>query len=99
MSQSRAVKYLTVAHAELNCIVNAARIGVPTKGCVMYLASNPAGLHPCAECAKVIIQAGIEKIFTTPWKKTTYKRWATSLQWAEMMFNEAGVLIETLDAK
>lgn len=44
-----------VCHAELNAIVNAFK---DLKGCTMY-----ATLHPCNECAKLIIQSGITEVF------------------------------------
>jgi dCMP deaminase len=56
--QERPEKYYWMMHAEQNAIVNAARIGVSTKGCVMYLTCG----IPCADCAKAIINAGISKI-------------------------------------
>lgn len=42
-------KYLYVVHAELNAVVNR---GALKEGCTMYVT-----LFPCAECAKVVIQA------------------------------------------
>jgi len=43
------------AHAEANCIVNAARLGIQTLDSTMYM-NCPI---PCAECTKLIINAGI----------------------------------------
>ncbi|ATZ18676.1 deoxycytidylate deaminase [Williamsoniiplasma somnilux] len=48
-------KYPYVAHAELNAIV-AARSDLTN--CHLYV-----NLFPCNECAKIIIQAGISKVF------------------------------------
>lgn len=47
-------KYPYVSHAELNAILNST---VSLKHCSIYVA-----LFPCHECAKAIIQSGIEEI-------------------------------------
>lgn len=47
-------KYAYVVHAELNAILNAPR---QVRGCTLYVS-----LFPCNECAKAIIQSGIEEI-------------------------------------
>ena len=47
-------KYVYVVHAEANAITNAM---VPLTGCRIYVA-----LHPCNECAKLIIQSGIKEV-------------------------------------
>ncbi|PPE05462.1 deoxycytidylate deaminase [Williamsoniiplasma lucivorax] len=48
-------KYPYVAHAELNAVV-ASRTDLT--GCELYVT-----LFPCNECAKILIQAGISKIY------------------------------------
>jgi len=47
-------KYTYVAHAELNAVLNATQ---NLSGCRIYVA-----LFPCNECAKVIIQSGINEV-------------------------------------
>lgn len=47
-------KYPFVCHAELNAILNSVKA---TRGCKIYV-----GLFPCHECAKAIIQSGIEEV-------------------------------------
>jgi dCMP deaminase len=47
-------KYAYVVHAELNAILNSPR---SVRGCELYVS-----LFPCNECAKAIIQAGIQEI-------------------------------------
>lgn len=56
--QERPEKYYWFEHAERNAIYNAARIGVSTSGCTMYLTCG----IPCADCARGIINAGIIRI-------------------------------------
>lgn len=48
-------KYPYVCHAELNAILN--NIGIDLHGCRIYTA-----LFPCNECAKAIIQSGIQEV-------------------------------------
>lgn len=50
----RPEKYDLVVHAETNAILNAARIGVSTKGCIAYMESSP-----CRACAHDLINAGV----------------------------------------
>ena len=47
-------KYAFVVHAELNAILNATQ---SLKNCILYVT-----LSPCRECAKAIIQAGIDTV-------------------------------------
>lgn len=47
-------KYLFVVHAELNAILNSARL---VSGCTIYVA-----MFPCNECCKAIIQSGIKEV-------------------------------------
>lgn len=54
---ARPAKYLWTEHAERNAIYQAARIGVPLAGCSMYLP-----WFPCMDCARAIVQAGIERL-------------------------------------
>lgn len=48
-------KYPYVVHAEANAIVNSS---TPLKDCRIYVT-----LFPCNECAKLIIQSGIKKVY------------------------------------
>lgn len=44
-------------HAEQNALLQAAKIGVPCEGSTMYVTCQP-----CNTCAKMIINAGIERV-------------------------------------
>lgn len=48
-------------HSEVNAVVNAARLGVPTIGTTLYLTCA----IPCHNCMQVIINAGIKDIVIT----------------------------------
>lgn len=48
---------LSVVHAEANAILFAAKSGIKTDGCTLYVT-----LAPCMECSKMIIQCGIKEV-------------------------------------
>lgn len=48
---------IRTAHAELNAITNAARVGTAIKGATLY-----CQMTPCYTCAKTIINAGIVRV-------------------------------------
>ena len=48
---------IRTAHAELNAITNAARVGVAVMGATLY-----CKMVPCYTCAKTIINAGVERV-------------------------------------
>lgn len=54
----RPLKYDFVCHAEQNVIASCAREGISTKGRIMIV-THP----PCVDCAKLIIQSGIKKVY------------------------------------
>lgn len=45
-------------HAEMNAILQCAKFGVPTEGAEIYVTH-----FPCLQCTKMIVQAGIKKIY------------------------------------
>lgn len=49
-------------HAEANCIAFAAKTGIETDGATLYTTHSP-----CTDCAKLLINSGIEKIIF--WEK------------------------------
>lgn len=84
----RPAKYLYTEHAERNAVYNAARLGVVTKGCTMFLM-----WFPCADCARAIIQSGIKKLVCYKPDLDTPK-WGEHFKVAIEMFNECNVEIE-----
>ncbi len=52
------LQYCIATHAEQNCIANAAREGVCTKGATMYVSYK----IPCKDCMAVLINAGVLEI-------------------------------------
>lgn len=87
--QERPEKYYWFEHAERNAIYNAARIGVSTKETTMYLS---CGL-PCADCARGIINSGINRIFCERVDVTKGEMWKESQERSWDMFMETGVKV------
>ena len=79
-------KYYYVVHAEPNAILNST---ASTKNCTMYLT-----WFPCADCTKLIIQAGINKIVYL--KEHTTDRYKTSMEASKRMLSLAGVEVEKI---
>ena len=82
--QERPMKYFYSEHGERNAIYNAARVGIPLAGCILYI-----GGVPCADCARAIIQSGIAEIFIRDGRVP--ERWKDSCDAALVMLDEAGV--------
>ena len=81
------VKYGFVEHAERNAIYNAARCGIKTEECAIYMTAPP-----CRECARAIIQAGIREVYypeNHPFRER--EDWAESLAFAKNLLFEAGI--------
>ena len=55
-------------------------------------------LAPCAECAKLLIQAGVVAVYRRPHPEHRHRRWAESFEIAETILKEAGVETETIAA-
>lgn len=53
--------YCIAAHAEQNCVANAARLGVTTLGSELYMNDQ----IPCKVCLVILINAGIHSIIVT----------------------------------
>lgn len=88
--QQRPEKYFWMVHGELNAILNAARIGVSTKNCKMYLTCGV----PCSNCGRAIINAGITEVYCKI-EDTTRNRekWDEESSKTREMFKESGVKI------
>ena len=87
--RQRPQKYLFASHAEANLIAFAAREGIRTKDCTVYVT------HACCcDCMKAMIQAGISKIVYGP---GTTSMPAEMFEAAKAMAHEAGVSYEALE--
>ena len=78
-------KYLYVCHAELNAILNNG--GGSIRGSSIYVS-----LFPCSNCAKAIIQAGIQEVV---YRKDKYAD-TTDVKASKRMLSMAGVRMRQL---
>lgn len=92
----REEKYKLVVHSERNAVLLAARAGISTNGCTVYLAAKDAntgeiwGGAPCLACTIELIQAGIKEIVSFPFKNTP-SRWKESLEESKKILEEVGI--------
>lgn len=90
--RERPAKYLFASHAEANLIAFAAREGIRTKGCTVYVTHSP-----CAACARTMIQAGIAEVVVGHGQFASSATWDAENDAARLMFSEAGVRLTQLD--
>lgn len=83
--RERPEKYLWSSHAEANVIAFAARDGIRTKGCTLFVTHMP-----CAACARTIIQAGIAAVVFGPGTTSMPQQ---EFDAARLMFTEASVAL------
>lgn len=90
------VKYSLTVHSEENAVINCAREGISTLGSTLYTCA-----HPCAGCAKILINAGVSNIVLhKQFPLMNYSpKWVESVELAGIMFQETGVSVEYLDAE
>lgn len=89
---NRETKLKYVVHAEMNLIYNASLNGVSLNGCSVYV----HGLPICSECAKGLIQAGVDKVVVRKRDVTASERWYNSWLLSYEMFEEAGVVVQIM---
>lgn len=87
---NREQKYPLVCHGEENCILHAARLGVPLRGCTSYCT-----WPPCTRCASSLIQAGIAEV-VYPAGLDIPERWQADFQMSMNLLTEAGVTVRTV---
>ena len=89
----RPLKYQFVEHAERNAIYNAAKYGKSISGATLYVPFSP-----CVECARAIIQSGIDRVVChRTLALATPDHWKESLAAAASLLSEAGVSLEVCD--
>lgn len=82
----RPLKYSWTEHAERNAIYNAARRGIATAGCSMYCT-----WHPCTDCARSIVMAGITKLYCYDVSLDTSSKWADDFKIAGEILKSSNV--------
>jgi dCMP deaminase len=85
----RPTKYLFASHAEANLIAFAAREGIRTAGCTVFVTHMP-----CAACARTLIQAGITRVVAGPGQTSMPP---AEFDAAQIMFDEANVTTTRID--
>lgn len=85
----RPAKYLFASHAEQNIIAFAARQGIATNMCTLYVTHLP-----CSSCCKSIIQAGINTVVYGDGKTSMPEQ---EFEASKTMFVEAGVNLVEVD--
>jgi len=58
-TNGQGLEYCNALHAEMNCLLSATKMGISTKGGILYISNNQA---PCAQSFSSCIQAGIKEI-------------------------------------
>jgi dCMP deaminase len=86
----RPLKYRWVEHGERNAVYNAARVGIPLKGCRIYVS-----WIPCSDCARAIIQSGMVELVVED--VSIPERWRADFLVSLTMLREARILIRRLD--
>lgn len=91
----RPLKLSLMVHAEMNAVLAAARIGVPVKGCTLFVtaadhAGNVWGGPPCTRCTVEVIQAGISEIIAYS-SAAIPDRWKADIEMARALLSEAGI--------
>jgi dCMP deaminase len=79
-------KYMWTIHSEANSLVQAAKHGVKTEGCAMYVT-----LFPCANCAGLIVNGGIKKLVCENKPNLNDERWGENWKTSLIIFEEGGV--------
>ena len=88
----RPAKYAWTEHAERNAIYNAARVGVPLKGCTAYLP-----WFPCMDCARAIAQSGVAELVCGQRPDLADPKWGTDFASVPVLLKEAGVTLRFVD--
>jgi dCMP deaminase len=84
-------RLLWIEHAERNAIFAAARSGLATAGATLI-----ATFHPCADCARAIVQAGITTLYTLA-PDFADPLWGSAFRCSQVILEEGGVRVVCLE--
>lgn len=87
--RERPTKYLFASHAEQNLVAFAAREGIRTKDCTVFVTH-----YPCSACARSLVQAGIKCVAVGDGKTNMP---GEEFQAAALMFQEAEITVRWLN--
>jgi dCMP deaminase len=86
----RETKLKIIVHAEANAVSSAARNGHALKGSTAYIT-----LPPCAQCASLLIQAGVYRVVFLSGVKPS--KWEVDWILAQGLLAEAGIEFEEIE--
>lgn len=89
---TRPAKYFYFVHAEANAIALAARVGTSLDQCIAFITHQP-----CADCARLLIQAGIKEIHAYRADEGLRERFKESFIAAQDMCIECGISLNTYE--
>lgn len=89
---TRPEKYNWIEHAERNAIYKAAKEGKILENSKMYL-----NWYPCIDCARAIIQSGINEIVIEKEPDLNDKRWGEQFKIVSLMLNEANIIVTNIN--
>ena len=84
-------RLLWIEHAERNAIFAAARSGLATAGATLITT-----FHPCADCARAIVQAGIATLYTLA-PDFADPLWGAAFRCSHVILEEGGVRVVRLE--
>ena len=87
---NRDLKYKMICHCEMNAILSSNQRPL---NCTLY--TYP--FSSCSNCAKYVIQSGIKICIAPIIPKNKETRWKEDMDFAALMFKEAGVEFKLLD--
>jgi dCMP deaminase len=85
-------KYRWVIHAEINAIINAARVGTPIEGTSIYVS-----FLPCIDCAKAVINAGIKRVIVDDrnhLRVAAQSKYFADIGWVKTILSEGEVQLD-----
>jgi len=83
--RERPAKYIWTEHSERNALYQAARRGIATEGCRLYVSGIP-----CPDCARGIIQCGLKEVVIDKiGTDNTPSHWREAVACSLQMFKEA----------
>lgn len=88
----RPAKYDWTVHGEENAIANAARVGVSTMNCTMYV-----NLFPCARCSGIIINSGIKRVVCNKAPNFNDSKYGNEFRVSVKKLREANIKIDIVD--
>ena len=90
----RPEKYFWAEHSERNAIYSAAKVGTALDGCMILVA---APIPPCMDCARAIIQSGINVVVIQQDLNSEHPTWKEHSERVRRIFAEAEVEVVNLN--